>query len=282
MTNARNDDACVELLQWALPRLHMRWSGFRRVRRQVCKRVRRRMNSLGIHAMQDYRAYLEDNPDEWQTLDGLCQISISRFFRDRGVFDCLHTRVLPELADAAMERGKSRLRVWSAGCGSGEEPYSLAILWQLALQTQYPRLRMQILATDANPEMIRRSRAGCYRASSLKELRPSWRRIAFAERNSVFQLRDPFNQAVEFRQEDLRERMPEDTFDLILCRNLAFTYFDRMLQQEILLGLCRHLGDGGALVIGSHEQLPVDIPSLRAWSESCRIYRKTGTGPDAR
>lgn len=271
---AGDDEACVALLRWALPRLRMRWPGFRKVRGQVCKRIRRRMKALGLADMNDYRAHLERHADEWQVLDGLCQISISRFFRDRGVFAFLGAEVLPKLAERALARGASRLRTWSAGCGSGEEPYSLAILWQLGLQTRYPQLGFKILATDANAAMVRRARAACYPGSSLKELEPAWRRAAFSEQNAVYKLKDPFKQAVEIRQEDLRERTPGASFDLIMCRNLAFTYFDRVLQHEILLGLCQHLHEGGALVIGSHERLPVEVSSLCVWSESCRIYRK--------
>jgi len=92
------DAACVEFLQWALPRLRMRWAGFRKVRRQVCRRVERRIRELDLHDVDAYRAYLELTPDEWLQLDALCHVTISRFYRDRGVFELLERSVLPELA----------------------------------------------------------------------------------------------------------------------------------------------------------------------------------------
>ena len=118
---------CVEFLQWCLPRLHMRWAGFRKVRSQVCKRIRRRLTSLGLEDLDAYQRYLETHAGEWPHLDAMCRITISRFYRDREVWESLRRRALPALAAAAGERGDGVLRAWSAGCASGEEPYTLNI-----------------------------------------------------------------------------------------------------------------------------------------------------------
>src|SRR5262245_46489236 len=122
------DADCVALLQWALPRLALRWEGFRNVRGQVCKRIARRTAELGLGPIAASRPYLEAHPEEWSFVEGLCRVTISRFFRDRGVFDRLRLEILPELAVA---RSEGAVRAWSAGCASGEEPYTLAIVWQL-------------------------------------------------------------------------------------------------------------------------------------------------------
>lgn len=126
------DEDCVEFLQWALPRLHLRWPGFRKVRRQVCRRVERRARELGLAGIDEYRAYLEADEAEWRRLDELCHITISRFFRDRGVFRFLEVEDLPALAQSARARG-GLVRAWSAGCASGEEAYALMIVWELAV-----------------------------------------------------------------------------------------------------------------------------------------------------
>ena len=104
-----NDLDCVQFLQWALPKMRMRWPGFRKVRRQVCKRVDRRLRRLGLVGVAAYRAYLDDHPDEWSELDQLCRIPISRFYRDRGVFDLLRDDVLPSLAADT----RARAGAWS-------------------------------------------------------------------------------------------------------------------------------------------------------------------------
>lgn len=99
-----SDSDCVAFLQWALPRMSLQWPGYRLVRAQVCKRIARRLKDLGLADLQVYRNRLERRPDEWQALAGLCTIPISRFYRDRGLFDFLGRHVLPSLAQAAMER----------------------------------------------------------------------------------------------------------------------------------------------------------------------------------
>ncbi|UCG87869.1 MAG: chemotaxis protein CheR, partial [Gemmatimonadota bacterium] len=120
------DNDCVAFLQWALPRMQLQWPGFRKVRRQVCKRISRRMQELGIASTAAYRSFLRSNPAEWRTLADLCRVTISRFYRDKAVFHTLASSVLPELMEQAESRGDEVLTAWSAGCGSGEEPYTVA------------------------------------------------------------------------------------------------------------------------------------------------------------
>jgi len=102
------DQDCVRFLQWALPQLQLRWPGFRRVRRQVCKRIDRRLRTLELADLAAYQEYLSHHSEEWRYLDALCRITISRFYRDREVFQRLERQVLPELARNARARGESR------------------------------------------------------------------------------------------------------------------------------------------------------------------------------
>jgi chemotaxis protein methyltransferase CheR len=148
------------------------------------------------------------------------------------------------------------VRCWSAGCAAGEEPYTLSILRRHAL----PRLRLDVLATDAAPHQLERARAAVYSASSLKEVPEAWRGAAFPD---GFQLRPDYREGVRFALQDLREAMPDGPFDLILCRNLAFTYYEEDLQREILAGLAERLAPDGILAIGRHERLPQSAPRLR-------------------
>lgn len=224
----------------------MRWAGFRKVRGQVCKRIRRRLRELELDDLDGYRAYLEGHEDEWGELDALCRIPISRFFRDHALFEAL----------AEEWRGRESVRCWSAGCAAGEEPYSLAILRRHAL----PDLHLDVLATDDAPHQLERARAAVYSASSLKEVPGAWRDAAFT---AGFALRHTYREGIRFELQDLREAMPDGPFDLILCRYLAFTYFDETLQREILAGLAARLAPDGILAIGRHERLPEPVPSVR-------------------
>jgi chemotaxis protein methyltransferase CheR len=214
---------CVAFLQWALPRLGRRWAGYRKVRRQVCRRVRHRLEALGLDGFDAYRAHLEARPDEWQILDGLMNVTISRFNRDRGVFEHLRDEVL-----------RPGMRVWSAGCASGEEPYTLALLCD----------GLDILATDVDPVMLRRAEAARYPPSALRELPEELRRALADERT---------RRHVNFALHDVRDEPPPGPFDLVLCRNLAFTYFDEPTQRDVLQKIATVTD---LLVIGAHERLP--------------------------
>lgn len=273
------DGDYVTFLQWALPRLNMRWPGFRSVRGQVCKRIDRRMRELGCPEIAAYRHYLQAHPEEWVVLDGLCRITISRFHRDRGVFARLFQEMLPGRAAVARARGAHALRIWSAGCASGEEPYTLSIGWQLMLAYQFPHLELDILATDIDSTLLRRAAEAVYPASALRDLPAGWRERAFDVADGAYRLRPEFRERVRLRHHDLRTPPQESDFDLILCRNLAFTYFDPALQRRVAATLHDHLLPGGFLVLGTHESLPGGAPFEPV--AGCRlIYRRSDPRPD--
>ena len=261
------DIQCVEFLQWVLPRLRLRWPGFRKVRKQVCKRLQRRLQELQLADLEAYRGYLAEHPSEWRHLDALCRISISRFFRDRGVFEQLASEALPLLIRLRekSEAGR-RLRIWCAGCASGEEPYTLRLIWHFRYQTAHPDVPVEIIATDLDPGLLERARTGCYPENSLKDLPGGWRDEAFAVRGHQFCLRPELKNGVQFHKQDLREEAPAGPFHLIACRNLAFTYFAEPLQREVLARLEAVLQPGGLLVIGSKESLPAGSRSLKPFA----------------
>lgn len=268
------DQDCMLFLQWALPRLRLRWPGFRKVRGQVCKRIAARVRELGLSGLPAYRDRLERHRGEWTVLDSLCRVTISRFFRDRAVFRALEGTVLPALAEEVRSRSGHTLACWSAGCASGEEPYSLAIIWMLKLRERFPGIGISIIATDADEELLERARKGSYRASSLRELPAAWRTQAFEISGGVCILKETFRETVRFERHDLRTGSPGGPFDIVLCRNLAFTYFDEDLQRDVLRAVAGMLVPGGALVVGSREKLPVDAEGFEPWMTGSCIYRK--------
>ncbi len=269
------DQDCIQFLQWALPRLHMRWPGFRKVRRQVCRRIRRRLDDLGLADVDAYRRYLEDHAAEWTMLDRLCRVTISRFYRDKETFRFLAGEVLPELARGTIARDNRTLKCWSAGCGSGEEPFTLALLWKLNLQPEFPDLELQIIASDSDPISIRRAGEALYSASSVKDLPADWREAAFVEVDENYSLKPAFTTSVEFRCHDLRNTVPRGPFDLVLCRNLAFTYWDLERQVEVAEKISGVLTPGGALVVGAHETIPAEVAGFVFWDAGKGIYRRS-------
>ncbi len=268
-----SDSDCVAFLQWALPRLRMRWPGFRKVRQQACKRIRRRIGALKLSGVAAYRQWLEDHPDEWEVLDGMCRITISRFYRDRGVFDALAADILPGLARRAKAEGRT-LRAWSAGCASGEEPYTLSLIWHFLLKAEFPKLDFSIIATDAVEHMLARARTGCYPPGALKELSDSWLDQAFFRQVETFCIQPRFKAGISWMQQDIRRDQPAGRFDLILCRNLVATYFDADLQRSVFTRIKGALRAGGMLVLGCHEQLPEGIPGWIPKTE--QLYEASG------
>jgi chemotaxis protein methyltransferase CheR len=270
------DAECIAFLQWALPQLHMRWAGYRKVRRTLCRRLTRRLTELNVPDLARYRQRLATDPREWAVLDGLCPITISRFYRDKAMFDSLARVVLPSLATAAVASGARLVRSWSIGCASGEEPYTLALIWRLGLPAP-AGCRLQLLGTDVGAEVLARAQRGCYPASSVSLLPPGWLAEAFTRNADKFCLRAEFRADVTFAQQDVRHTLPAGRFELILCRNLVFTYFDNAQQRLLLARILARLAPGGALVIGHRESLPAAVTGLSPWPgmKTLGIFRRT-------
>jgi chemotaxis protein methyltransferase CheR len=269
-----NDADGVQFLQWCLPRLRLRWAGYRKVRRQVYKRIQRRLEFLGLSSLADYQKYLETHQEEWTILDSSCWIPISRFYRDKSVFQFLEHEVLPTLAQRIVEQGERVLRCWSAGCAGGEEPYSLSLLWRLNLQPRFPTVRLVVLATDVDGQAIARAQLGCYPIGSLRDLPEGWRTQGFDQTPEGFRIKREFRELATFLVQDIRQAAPEGTFHLVLCRYVAFTYFDPTLQSDTLRRLVERMAIGGTLVVGKGERLPSDDFGLIPWSEKEGIYRR--------
>ncbi len=270
------DETCVRFLRWALPRLRLRWAGFRKVRKQVCKRIQRRIEQLNLHNVDDYQTYLQIDAAEWDTLDTLCRVTISRFYRDKMVLSHLRTEVLPALAQRAGEYEDARLRCWSAGCASGEEAYSLVLIWEMAVARYYPQLDIHVTATDIDGKLLERAARACYSFSSIKALPEAWINTAFIQKGKNYCLEEHFRNKVTFGMQDIRQNVPSGMFYVVFCRNMAFTYFARALQYKVLENIRKTLIDGGALVIGGHESLPEGETGFQQWAGCRAIYRKCG------
>jgi chemotaxis protein methyltransferase CheR len=134
--------------------------------------------------------------------------------------------------------------------------YTLALVWQLRCAPLAVDVGMRVLATDIDDEELQRARNGVYPAGALKELPEDLLKGGFERVNGFFRIRDRFRQGVELRRSDLTRELPEGLFDLVLCRNLAFTYFDESLQAETLDRVSVRMAPGGVLVVGKHEVVP--------------------------
>ncbi len=270
-----NDAECVSFLKWCLPRLSMRWKGFKKVRGQVCRRIDGHIRDMGLSGVNAYRECLEESPQEWGHLDFLCRVTISRFYRDRDVFDAVRREVIPEVKKMAEHSGEDVVRCWSACCCSGEEAYTMKILWNEGGDshgTVSPSLR--VVATDMDEKVLERARAGVYPESSLRDLPREFVNGAFQRMGGMYSVRSEFREGIDFALQDIRKAMPHGCFHTILCRNCVLTYYDEALQQQVMEKIVERLLPGGFLIVGKGEPLPKGLTNLAIYEKRLGIHRK--------
>jgi chemotaxis protein methyltransferase CheR len=146
------------------------------------------------------------------------------------------------------------------------------LIWHLELEHRFPGVSLTVVATDSDPVLLARARRACYPESSLRDIPGSWKERAFSVAAEDLCLDERFQAGVDFRLQDVREERPEGCFDLVLCRNLVFTYFEPPLQREIQSKLADCIFPGGALVVGARET-PLQ-GDFEPWLARAGVYEK--------
>ena len=232
--------------------------------------IRRRLQRLMIAAntptLGEFQRHLQQHPDQFQRLVHEFLIKVTDFFRDDQLFQYLRDEVLPELIARARAEN-AELRIWSAGCATGEEAYSVAILIAELLGNDLRSTGVKIFATDLDQSAIAFARHGVYPRSALGTMPPEWIERYFQATPRGFEVRKVIRSMTVFGQHDLGQRAPFPRTDLILCRNVLI-YFTRELQQRTLQLFAFSLREAGYLVLGKSETinpapeyfLPVNAP----------------------
>lgn len=231
--------------------LNRPWAGFRKVRKGVKKRVRRHMAELECSTVEQYVMRLSKQPHARAGCEACLRVTISRFFRDRQLWQALKARILPDL----VRRFSSSLRIWSVGCACGEEAYSMAMVWS---ELNYP-LNLHLVATDVGSDCLQRARAGIYGRSNLREVPDELRTRYFETRKGgkQFIVRTHLLPPIQWQVHDLLGQPPEENpFHLILLRNNLLTYYRGAELQAAFTRILSCLAPGGCLAIGAHEHLP--------------------------
>lgn len=259
-----------EFLRKAALRLGLQWRPFQR--RGIQRRVERRMEEIGLSNFKEYLLRIEEDPDEQNHLSKMLTVTISRFFRDKEVFDTFGTSLIPAIVK---NRKEGQFRVWSIGCASGEEPYSIALLWKKSFAQHWPFIQFSVLATDVNESLLERAMKGRYKKSSLREVPQEILQIFFKANNDFYALDQAIFNHVEFKRHDIINEETFSEMDIIFCRNLAFTYFSKECQIKVLKKIANGLKKEGYLVIGKDEALPLVYPTLfTPVFSSEKIYQK--------
>ncbi len=226
------------------------FTGYKRA--SLVRRVDHRMSRIGVSGYGDYLEYLELHPDEFTTLFNTILINVTAFFRDPEAWDFLRTDVLPEVLAAKVPT--AALRVWSAGCASGEEAYTLAIVLAELMGIGEFRNRVKIYATDVDEEALTHARQGSYTAREVAGVPPDLLDKYFEPTAGRYVFRKDLRRAVIFGRNDLVQDAPISRIDLLLSRN-TLMYFTAETQARILSRFHFALADDGVLFLGKAEML---------------------------
>ena len=209
------------------------------------RRIAVRMRARGAHTFADYARVLDTEPGEFDLLLDALTINVTRFFRNPETYAVLRDRVIRELAAKP-----GPIAVWSAGCATGEEPYSLAILFDQAAA----RSRVRIDATDLDPGALAFMARAEYPQSAVDEVPPELLKAYFSP-GPPFKLAERVRKLVNPVRHDLtHEKAPQPPYDLIVCRNVVI-YFDRAMQERLFDHFYEALVPGGWLLLGKVETL---------------------------
>ncbi len=242
----------------------------------ILRRLQRRMAATGVLNLTDYTQYLARHSAEYARLISSFLITVTEFFRDPELFAALRTIVLPELLTQVRARQGNDVRIWSAGCATGEEAYSLAMLVAEALGEDADQLIVQIFATDLDEEAVAFARRGVYPAASLKNVPQEMRSRYFASLGGAsFEVIPRIRNLVIFGQHDLAQRAPFPHIDLVLCRNVLM-YFTPELQHRALRLFAFALRDGGYLALGKAETAKPLEAYFAPADEHVKLYRRCG------
>ncbi|HET7480436.1 MAG TPA: CheR family methyltransferase [Rubrobacteraceae bacterium] len=240
----------------------------------IMRRLQRRIVATGSGNIEGYNEYLEENPEEYQQLVSSFLINVTEFFRDAELFDHLKTEMLPRLIEESRNRG-NQLRLWSAGCATGEEAYSLAILMAEALGDELGRFKVRIFATDIDEEAIAFARRGIYSHSALAGVSEDLINRYFVKDDGDYQVNKLIRGMVIFGQHDLAQRAPFPNTDMVICRNVLI-YFTTALQKRALQLFAYSLRDDGRLVLGKAESTSPLSEFFVPEDRQRKIYRRRG------
>jgi two-component system CheB/CheR fusion protein len=244
-------------------------------RTTIKRRILRRMALRAIERVEDYLHLLRENSTEVNALYQDFLIHVTQFFRDPEVFDALQDRVFPVLIDTRPP--ESPLRVWVAGCASGEEVYSLAICLLEYMESRGKSVPVKILATDLSEDALNKARAGVYLDNIEIDVSPEHLRRFFVRVNHHYQICKAVRDLCVFSQHNLASDPPYGHLDLVSCRNVLI-YMDTALQRRVLPVLHYALQPSGILLLGSSESVGAMGDLFAVVDAKSRIYsKKPGT-----
>ena len=249
------------------------FTGYKRA--SLARRIQKRMHAVNIARYSDYVDYLEVHPEEFASLFNTILINVTSFFRDEGAWEVLARDVIPEMIERK-PRG-AQIRVWSAGCASGEEAYTLAIVLAETLGVSEYKERVKIYATDVDEEALAKARQATYSEREVANVPAPLLEKYFERTDSSYTFRKDLRRQVIFGRHDLIQDAPISRVDLLVCRN-SLMYFNAETQSRILARFHFALNDGGILFLGRAETLLTHASTFQPIDLKRRISIKVPRG----
>lgn len=247
------------------------------------RRIQKRVYATCSKNLDDYFKYVSRFPVELDKLIDVFTINVSSFFRNSLSFEYINKIIIPDLLQFKNSNKDNNIRIWSAGCSFGEEPYSMAIILNEIISKEEVDIRTNIFATDIDKKAIKRAADGSYAFESIKNVKFGTFQKYFTQTKNKFQLDTEIKKMVQFSFYDLLDKnrlVPPDSifggFDIVLCRNVLI-YFEPEYQKIIFNKLYKSLNKNVYLILGEAE-VPTEGFKHKFSRENkcCKIYRKIG------
>ncbi|MEV6912437.1 CheR family methyltransferase [Amycolatopsis sp. NPDC051071] len=253
------------------------FTGYKRT--SLARRVQKRMQTVKIDGYAEYRDFLETNSEEFLELFNTILINVTSFFRDTEAWSYLQTVVVPEIVEKVDPADE--IRIWSAGCSSGEEAYSLAMIFAEHLGIEESTKRVKIYGTDVDEEALREARTGLYSSKALERMPEALKKKYFEPSGNLFAFRRDLRRRVIFGRHDITRDAPISRVDLLACRN-TLMYFNVEAQAKIIERFHFALNDGGHLFLGKAEMLLSDGVRFDVANIRNRVFKLRAGGTTAR
>lgn len=237
----------------------------------LLRRLEHRLQSINVSSYEEYLQYLQNHADEWMALLDTVLINVTSFFRDRDVWNYLAGEIVPQLV--ASKQPDEPIRVWSAGCASGHEVYSLLILFAEALGIESCLQRVQFYATDVDADAIQQARLATYSSNEVTGISPNLLEKYFEPVEQGYVFHGKLRSKIVFAHHNLAKDAPMSKIDLLACRNVLM-YFNPEIQASILVRFHFALKDNGFLFLGSAETVVTNRQIFTPVNLKHRVFTK--------
>ena len=237
-------------------------------------RLSKRINKLNLKNVNQYLDYISENSEEKNTLFNLLTTNYTKFFREKFHFEILFKKIIPNILK---NKNNNEINIWSAGCSTGEEPYTIALLFAER------NIEFNLLATDINTEVLKYAKNGIYSSQKTKNINSEYLHCYFqkgvGKYQGYYKIKESLRKKIRFKKLNLNSsfstKLPKN-FDIIFCRNVLI-YFENKKKRKILKEFRKTLTKSGFLVLGHSESIDLSIKSNLGWKKiDNNSYQKLG------